>query len=331
MTRSQHTLSGLIAFLLGVGMTACGAMIQIIDVDVKLPAEHLISFEDRTDIAIFNALYDTEEFEEAVWNDSLLVNKVAEGFRNQLATELSLDSESISVFNHFCGQSARGTLDDKEYIYSLSEQTGAQLLVLIDSVKLSDFQHIRQKMPATSEYKPYYISAVWQMVFRFFDVEKDRFVARFVFNDTLFWNVVARDRDSILINRKLELSIPETAEYLGSLVARKTRPQWETQERALFFFPNKTWYKALDHAFMFEWEEAQNVWLSLTKKGKNPKKIAYAAYDLAVALEMMGRIDLAKEWLELASKYQNIREVKHYLQMLEERRQQQGAILLQLE
>ena len=312
-------------------VAACGPVIQIIDVEVKLPAERLITFEDKEHIALFNALYSYEDYENAPWNDSLLINKVAEGFRNQLAVELSIDPESIPVFNHFCGETALGaTLDDKEYIYSLSQESGARLLVLIDSVKLSDFQQVLPKSIVTSEYKTFYINAEWQMIFRFFDMEKDQFTARLLFRDTLEWNVIAKERDSLLIIKKLSISIPETAQYLGSLVARKIRPQWETQERALFSFSGRSWYKALDQAFMFEWEEAQNTWLSITKKNKNYRKVAFAAYNLAVASEMMGQIELAKEWLELANKYVNIPEIKHYTQMLNERKQQQ-VILLQVD
>ena len=125
--------------------------------------------------------------------------------------------------------------------------------------------------------------------------------------------------------------MPETAEYLGSLAAKFTQPQWETQERVLFFFSSAPWYKALEHAFMFEWEEAQNIWLMLTKENKNHKKVAYAAYNLAVASEMMGRFDLAKEWLDMSGKYLKIPEVKYYMQILDERKQQQRFILLQVE
>ena len=50
----------LIGLLMG-GMVACGPVIQIVNVDVKLPAVHPIHFGVEN-IAVFNALYDTTEF-----------------------------------------------------------------------------------------------------------------------------------------------------------------------------------------------------------------------------------------------------------------------------
>ena len=313
-----------------VFQVSCGPTIQLIDVEVKLPATHPVHFENK-EIAIFNALYDTVGQLGLVWNDSLLINKVAEGFRNQLAADLSIDPDSISVYNHFCGQNARGTIEDKEYLYSLSEQTGAYTLVLIDSLRRGDFERIQTKTSATSEYIPIFVSAEWEMVFRIFDVQSDQFIARFATKDTLVWNIIAKDRDRELIKTKLLLSIPETAQSLGEAMARITQPQWETQERVLFFFPSSSWFKAMDHAFMFEWEDAQTIWLEITKTKKNYKKIAYSAFNLAVASEMNGRIDLAKEWLDLASKYIKIPEIKYYQQMLDERKQQQRILIMQVE
>jgi len=326
--RSQHMIMGLILLLPAMGITACGALIQIIDVDVKLPAQHPLKF-NNSEIAVFNALYDPVEGEGEVWNDSLLINKVAEGFRNRLAAELSIDPDSIPVYNHYCGQTACGHMEDKEYVYSLSEQTGARILVLIDSVRSGDFEHLRARTASMSEYTTTIVSSEWQMVFRFFDMESDRFIARFAAKDTLVWNIISKERDTLLINTKLKASLPETASYMGSKMAEVTQPQWETQERVLFLFSGTPWYKAMEHAFSFEWEEAKKIWLSLTKETKNTKKIAYAAYNLAVSSEMMGQFDLAREWLELARKYLPIPEIDRYFKMLEERKQQQRIIFLQ--
>ena len=81
---------------------------------------------------------------------------------------------------------------------------------------------------------------------------------------------------------------------------------------------------------MFEWEEARNIWLAQTNQTRNFKKIAFAAYNLAVASEMTGHIDLAKEWLDLSLKYLNIPEIRQYQQMLDERKQHQRVMQLQL-
>jgi len=321
----QHLLCKLCLLLLSLGMAACGATIQLIDVDVKLPAEYPVHFDNR-EIAVFNALYDTTEPEGIVWNDSLIINKVAEGFRDQLALSISLEADSIPVFNHFCGQTSRGGLDDKEYIYSLAEQTGARTLVLIDSLSFGDFQHIRSGA-MDSEYKPSYVNAIWQMVLRIYDMDNDCFVARLNIKDTLFWNILSKDQAIPFVNRKLEESLPQVAFHIGAALAKNTQPQWETQERVLFFFPGVKWYKALEHAFLFEWEEARDIWLALTRENKNPKKIACAAYNLAVASEMMGRIDLAKEWLNLSLSYMNIPEVGHYKFILDERKQHRATLL----
>ena len=327
----MRCIERILTVLFLAGTVACGPVIQLIDVDVKLPAEYPLLF-DSGNIGVYNALYDTTDGVGVRWNDSLLINKVAEGFRDRLAAGFALDPEDIPIYNHFCGQTAGGTLDDKAYVYSLSDQTGARSLVLIDSLWHGDFEHFSSVATLTADnYKLIYISMPWQMVFRFFDMDLDRFTARFALSDTLIWNVYAKEKDTLLIANKVRSSLPEAASYMGAAVARLTQAQWETQERVLFSFTGGKWYKALDHAYMFEWEEAQAIWLALTKETKNRRKIAYAAYNMAVASEMMGRIDLAKEWLELSAKYMDIPEIGLYLQLLEERKQQQNAIVWQME
>ena len=324
--RAQNCICIALQLSLWMSLSGCGAMIQIIDVDVKLPAEQPYRFNNR-EIAIFNAIYDSTGLERSMWNDSLLINKVAEGFRNQLSTDLFLDIDSIPVYNHFFCDATYDVLEDKEYIYALSEQIGARTLVFIDSLRPTDFELIRYRIGLPDRLVPILATTEWQMVFRFFDIDSDRFITRIAIKDTLFWNIITKDQDSLLVVNKLISSLPETALYLGSAAAKKMLPQWETQERVLFLYPGFLWNKAMEHAFMFEWEEALKIWLSISRSTKNPRKIAFAAYNLAVASEMMGYIDLAKEWLDLSRKYQNITEINHYARLLEERDQQRRKML----
>ncbi|MDR2584789.1 MAG: DUF6340 family protein [Prevotellaceae bacterium] len=319
--------------LLLLGITSCGPIIQIIDVDVKIPATVPVDFTGKQ-IAIFNTLFtDSCRVGEVPLfiNDSILINKFAEGFKDRLALDLSVDSETILVYNHFFEKEAMDTIINKEYLYQLAEQTGADAIVLIDSLFIGNIEESTYRYSSfNGEYS--FLFLPYLVVMRIFDIEEDMFVASLPVADTIFWEVLSlRSGLQSVMYQKVVNSLPSATQHIGSTIAQLLQPQWETQERVLFFYFSTSWYDALEHAFMFEWDDARDIWVSITKKSKNPKRLAYAAYNLAVAAEVTGKIELAKQWLDLSTKYMKIPEITHYRNMLDDRGRQQRAMLMRVE
>ena len=64
-------------------------------------------------------------------------------------------------------------------------------------------------------------------------------------------------------------------------------------------FAGSKWESAYYLALDFKWEQAMDVWLELVKGGA-PEKQGAAAYNLAVACEILGKYNTALKWLDFA-------------------------------
>ena len=331
-------MKNVIILITGLLLTACGPNIALLKVDVKQPAAYPVHFTDKQ-IAIFNILDDSvlsPETEAQFQLDSLLVNQFSEGFRYKLEASLSLPPESIAIYNLYYNEGLRGNLSDTVYLQQLALETGANSLVLVDSLRFGDAFFLNAKGRASmglSSYITSYAAVACQKVLRVFDVDKNKFVAYFPGKDTVYWEFLhkteVRDASQLLLQQQ-DYYYCLAARDIGEDYAQGMQAQWQTQERVLFYYAhNGKWRDATEEAFLFNWEKARQIWMGMAGKKAGNKASAYAAYNVAVCCEMMGQHDMAKEWLDAAQKRWHIPEIKQYRAILNESKQTQRYILLQ--
>ncbi|MBR0112009.1 MAG: hypothetical protein IJM00_07195 [Bacteroidales bacterium] len=92
-----------------------------------------------------------------------------------------------------------------------------------------------------------------------------------------------------------------SAQHAGLQLSKLFQLEWEKQPIHIVYYDSSQWLQAADYAYDFQWKEAMKIWLELVKT-KNVEKASCAQYDLAVGCYMLGRYQLAKEWLELSEK-----------------------------
>jgi hypothetical protein len=83
------------------------------------------------------------------------------------------------------------------------------------------------------------------------------------------------------------------AKYLGESFGKKIIPSW-LQVKRMYYNPDMI--KAEQYALKSEWIKAAEIWNRETKN-KNLKIVAKSCYNLALAAEMEGKIDLSIDWL----------------------------------
>ncbi|NTV19427.1 MAG: hypothetical protein HGA83_08365, partial [Bacteroidales bacterium] len=66
-------------------------------------------------------------------------------------------------------------------------------------------------------------------------------------------------------------------------------------------YENSAWRKAHSLAMNFQWKEAIDIWMEDASSPDNVKA-SCAAFNIAVACEMLEKYDLAIEWLDYAKK-----------------------------
>ena len=84
--------------------------------------------------------------------------------------------------------------------------------------------------------------------------------------------------------------------YLGESFGKKIIPSWLQVKRMYYRSSNPDMMKAEQYALSNEWIKAAEIWKNETKN-KNLKIVAKSCYNLALASEMEGKIDLSIDWL----------------------------------
>ncbi|MBO4621769.1 MAG: tetratricopeptide repeat protein, partial [Paludibacteraceae bacterium] len=113
-----------------------------------------------------------------------------------------------------------------------------------------------------------------------------------------FWTVHFSSKRSYSFFTNTELT-PETedpAAYVGEQMVFILAPYWETEDRYFYCDDTPKLKAGIESVRRQKWEEAISAWKHVEG---SPGK-AYAAANIAVALEMLDRYDEAIEWAEKA-------------------------------
>lgn len=81
----------------------------------------------------------------------------------------------------------------------------------------------------------------------------------------------------------------------GEAISQYLEPTWQAKERS-FFDSKRLFPEAKNHLEDGRWEEAATVWIKCTNS-RDKQLAARASYNMALASEMMNRIDIALEWI----------------------------------
>lgn len=97
-------------------------------------------------------------------------------------------------------------------------------------------------------------------------------------------------------HQKLNMLVNNSSEYLGRFIGSKLIPTWLPVERLYYRSNNQNMLLAEKYAFNNQWLKAAEIWNKQTKN-KNVRIAAKASYNMALACEMEGKLDVAIDWL----------------------------------
>ncbi|MBI9033935.1 MAG: hypothetical protein JEZ03_05635 [Bacteroidales bacterium] len=105
------------------------------------------------------------------------------------------------------------------------------------------------------------------------------------------------DPESIPLNFNRQYIIDEVAYLTAEEFKKQISPIWKEEERK--YIHNTKFSKASDFAKNEMWKDAAKEWMPFTKSENNFRKAA-AAYNMALAAEMEGNLELAIFWINIA-------------------------------
>lgn len=183
---------------------------------------------------------------------------------------------------------------DKEYLKELMLSTGADLQIFVNTIKFG-FYEVQETGGYIGEYGERLVMLPYSVDMHIYDALNDTLLVQHSSRDTVYMAVLAqanRKEYGALVADKLPEVCKVVGESLGSTLTR----QWSRQERMLVNYEgNEKWEKPLALALDFKWKEAVELWMPLASD-PNSRKASYAAYNIAVACDMLGQKMLAGEW-----------------------------------
>jgi len=113
--------------------------------------------------------------------------------------------------------------------------------------------------------------------------------------DTLYFTK-SQFKDLQQKNNNSQQIYREASKFLGKTFGAKLIPSWKPVDRIYYHSKNPEMIKAENYAINRDWLKAAEIWNQQTKN-KNQEIAAKAFYNMALACEMDGKLDLAIEWL----------------------------------
>lgn len=316
--KKNNIIIALIGIFAAVLLQSCGPVVQFFNVDQRVPAEFSVDFSNKN-IAVFSstdALKDSAKSGKTLFtSDSLTMLNMAIGIAEGLESNLYLDTGDVQVFNQTGTE--RSKLENPAYIQSLALNSESDLLFIIEYLDMGSMQLYKLGKDSDAGVVDIaYVSLPFKMEVGLYDGKSGLPVLRREVADTVYWEVISRmDLKDEEIASRLYASMFKISKNLGSSFSSRFFDNWLPIERYLYTFGSKPWLDSYMLSQEFKWKEAMDIWLSLTEEAA-PVKRASAAFNIAVALEMMEEHKLALEWLDFASKNYPLEGIQGYKSVL---------------
>ena len=288
-------------FLIILGLfflTGCATpQAMFFNVDVLKPKFYTFTTEDQTSSVI--ATYSNT-------SDSLSANFLAQGTARQLELNNALEEGAIGAFT-IPAQEFRGT-SDKEYLEQLMLATGSRCLFIVSNIELRPEKI--EKSVSVGDIESFCICPIKAHI-DIYDAVADTLLYKKIQTDTMYVRVPNRFTGSKQeANKYIQANDSLIRSTFGTLIADEVSPKWIPEEWMLIDYPtDNAWHSAYKNAMDFKWEDAIKGWLPLTES-ENKDKASYAAFNIAVACQMLGNTDLALNWIQFARNNYNFREAE---------------------
>ncbi|MEN6619225.1 MAG: DUF6340 family protein [Rikenellaceae bacterium] len=287
-------------------LTSCGPVVQLFDVDVRVPAKHPLDLAEKS-IAVFSKISEG--------NDSLLMVNLAAAFSASIEKELSYKEGSVPAYNILTDSSDTW---DIGYIQSLSRRSDSDILMIINKIEVSKPEVCKSDLIlSTGNFRDSYIMVPFTSLVDVYDGISAEKLTSISQTDTLLWEILSRnDLRETTIAPKIYKSLLEATKSIAENLSGNFFDQWESVQRYLYIYENAKWHKAYELSMDFKWAEAMDIWLD--EVGSSDKlKSACAAFNLAIACEMKSRRDLALEWIEYARSCYPLKGIDDYKSILQ--------------
>ena len=309
-------------YLFALGLTSCIPYKEI-DIQYLNKPEISIPSNFNKSLILIN-LYENrkvdkkERFEYAI--DSVAAEEAVVSLQENLSNSPWFDGDDIPIRKYYRTDSSKyiKPLPWSTVNYIASKDT-VDLVISLEYIKvLEKFDSYKTR---NSDYEYYYgyINAPVYCYWRVYDIAKKQIANGYLYRDTLMWEA----NDWVPVSAGTQIpGFFSVAAYAGNecgeKYAKKIAPVWNNDKRILYHLGSKELENGAIYAIKGNWLDAAKEWQKVFTLNK-PKVSAKAAFNLALASEMLGKFDIALEWLRKAKEYYPLPEIDSYMLTIEER------------
>lgn len=183
------------------------------------------------------------------------------------------------------------------------------------------------------EYLEYYadlrinVTAGW----RIYDAKNQRIIDQNTFTDEKGWT--GRGSSSSEARRRLpskRSAINDAGLFSGTQYGVRISPSWMNATRQYYVKGHDKLEESKRYVRSQDWKGAMDIWKPLTNNS-DPKIAGRACFNMALACEMEGKLDIALTWAEKAYKQYNVKKAQSYINILNKRIMDQQRLKEQME
>lgn len=244
----------------------------------------------------------------------------------------SVKNTGIEMTGSKAGANLPAPLDWRE-VERICEQYGADAVVTIESFDSDNAAAARRtetkrkdkdgKEYIDVQYNAHMRTGV-QMGWRMYDPKTKIILDEFTTNDYLEKDATGKDEKTALSNLPGPVNVSRSVAYNGGQrYGSRIAPLYVQVSRT--YYDNAKGYKTqMDQAARYtrgnEWNRAAEIWKNIEARATDNQKAAgRAAYNMAVASEVDGNLDLALEWAQKAWSKHGNKKARTYIQVIQQR------------
>lgn len=212
---------------------------------------------------------------------------------------------------------------------SIAQAYGADAVVSLETydsdVILTNYSKPVQKKKddgSTYTVTEYYVDqvALVKLGFRIYDHNAKSIPDQHHYSYRMKWTGRGKTPQEALLRLVEKRQAINRASYAaGENYCSRIAPSWFSAGRTYFKKPGADMKAAARKAQVNQWEKAAVIWEDLVATSISRKKAGRAAHNLALANEVLGNLEVAKNWAQQAYSDFNCKQSKNYVQVLENR------------
>lgn len=295
---------------------------KVLEIQTLKPAEFALPKETINPVIVAGLYRGIEGVEESMAQAALDSVSSLEAVLT-LAESLSLtplfEDQDIPVIINYRTDTSREIVPyEWDVVDSIAQSNQADLVISLEYLKITphtdSYSYWDGSLTAYYGFLTCRSYAYW----RAYDVVSRKITAMYLHRDTVTWEQY--DYTPVKIGQQLP-GLFSAASYCGYETGlqygSKIAPTWMDEQRVYFAKGSKPLKGAAKLVENGQWLDAATQWQSIIQS--NPKKVklnARAAFNMALANEMMGNFEMAEEWLTMAEEYYPLSEIDWYRRII---------------